>query len=208
MVVTVKGGDLEWASDRSATPAIDRSRPGLRSNPNALASAFHCLNNSPSFRPRLARRILVAEFGMERRIGGGRHVLIHRMDRDDGRPQACAWPGVVRIQPSPINSLMRRCSLRFFCSLLRSRSSRSEAGSSDRVAPLNATPMKLSRQQMILASKERPFCAMVSDIRPLGSLAALLNSRLAPRRFRQRRHRSSCRARSGVDPASTVLPDY
>jgi hypothetical protein len=41
-------------------------------------------------------------------------------------------------------------------------------------------PTKLSRHQMILARKERPFFAIVSDICRVGRLMTLLNSTLAP----------------------------
>src|SRR3977135_3724804 len=43
------------------------------------------------------------------------------------------WLGVARIQHSSKSSLMRRCSSCFFCSLLRSRSSRLLAGASEAV---------------------------------------------------------------------------
>jgi hypothetical protein len=89
--------------------------------------------------------------------------------------------------------------------------------------PVNATPMKLLRHQMILARKDRPFRAMVSDIRPLGSLTELLNSRLAPRLEMLRTTQSVVVPRSSILATppkitlsrtlwrrsnSNVLPDY
>ena len=72
--------------------------------------------------------------------GRGRHCLSSRQYA--ARPGVCRLsaghrflmhprPGVAGyLQPSPSSSSMRRCSCRFFFSLLRSRSSRSETGSS------------------------------------------------------------------------------
>src|ERR1700687_2289205 len=89
-----------------------------------------------------------------------------------------AYSGVAGIQPSK-SSLMRCWSWRFFCSLLRSRSSRSLTGAPDAVMVRKASPTLLACRQINGALHERHFRGMFKLISS-GSFAALSNSTQAP----------------------------